>query len=75
MRTLVAANPSWNLAAHFNQTNFRPLTLTCCCPFIVQVLLLQVVPFGHLSYELSLSYPFGSHHIFIPRTAMIGANS
>jgi len=55
---------------------FGPLTLTCGCPFIVQGQPLQVVPFDHFSYELSLSYPTYSMHIpFIPRTPIISAYS
>jgi len=58
-----AANPSWNLASLIHYQIFEPLAPTCGCPFIVQGQPLQVVPFGHFPYELSLSYPTYSRHI------------
>jgi len=60
-----AANPNWNLATQLTIYNFGPLILPCGCPFIVQVQQLQVVPFSHFPYELSLSFLISVKHILL----------
>jgi len=59
----LVANSGWNMVSPFHYQIFGPLTPTCGCPFIVQGQPLQIVSFGHFTFELSLSYPTYSKHI------------